>query len=101
MTLNILHDGLGSYLWIMLGLQRVVNIGAMDFITRGNVDRLAEGLAVALFHCAAIDHDRRAVVAGEGHDNAWHVLVTTWDSNAGVVVLGTGHSLDGVRNDLA
>lgn len=40
-------------------------------------------------------------MASHTHYDTGHVLVAAWDSNAGIVVLGTGYSLNTIGNDLS
>jgi hypothetical protein len=56
---------------------------------------------VALADGAAVNHDEGTVVTSSGHDGAGHVLVTTWDGDVGIVVLGTGDGLNGISDDFS
>jgi hypothetical protein len=90
--------GLGRVVWVS---KVVIDVGAVSFVTGAYVDRLAEEFAVARLDGAAVDHERGSVVAGKCHDAARHVLVATWQSDAGIVVLGAGHGFDAVSDEFA
>jgi hypothetical protein len=73
----------------------------VGFIARADVDWFPQRLAISRLDGAAVDHDGRPVVARKGHDDAGHVLVTAWDGDAGVVVLGACHGFNAVCDDFS
>lgn len=73
----------------------------MSFVARRDVYSFSEKFAVADGTGAAIDHERRAVVAGHRHDTTGHILVAAGDSDAGIMMLGTGDGLDTISDDLS
>lgn len=48
-----------------------------------------------------VDDNSGTIVAHGSHETAWHVLVTSWDGDVAVIVLGHNHSLDRVCNDVS
>ena len=65
------------------------------------LDRDLGAVEVARADGAAIEHQRRHVQAGEGHDAAGNRLVAAGDGEHGVEVVGRGDELDRVRDQLA
>lgn len=99
--LNVLHDLVGRELAWLGAVEVLVDVRAVLLVAGRDVDGAAQRLRVAGHDGAAVDHDRGPVVAGEGHDDAGHVLVTARQGDAGVVVLRAGDRLDAVGYDLA
>ena len=81
-----------------VGLERVdgCHVVALLRAERGAVD-----MALARLDRAAVDDDRRPVVAHRGHEAAGHVLVAARDRDVAVVVLALDHRLDRVGDDVA
>ena len=73
----------------------------MRLVACADIDRFPQCFTISGFDGTTIYHYGRSVVPSERHDYAGHVLVTTGDRNAGVMVLGAGYSFDGVGDYLA
>ena len=73
----------------------------MSFIASRDVDAFSEEFAVADGNGAAIDHERRSIMAGHRHDTARHILVAARDSNAGIMMLSASDGLDAISDDLS
>ena len=102
MALDVFEDFVFVFRLVasVVGLdERVVGVGAVGFVAGGDVDGLAEEIAVSDCDRAAVYHQGGPVMSRHRHDTAGHVLVTAWEGYACVVVLGAGYGFDAVGDD--
>ena len=99
--LDIFHNLIRRELPLGCALEVLVYVCTVALVARRDVDGLLERLRVAGHYRATVNHERRAIVSCECHDDSRHVLVTAGNSYTSIVVLSACYGLDAVGYYLA